>query len=229
MAPHDERTGRPERTGGAGRHGAGRRALVLALALGVAGVGGTLAWYTESAGITNFFNRATANPEIQEEFQQGGDAKRNVKVAVPANDTNVTSYVRAQVDVHWEDADGNRLWEQPVEKAAAPADDAAAYDYELAWNVASGAVAPGTWRQGADGIYYWTSPVKPGAETGALIASCVQNKRHADGRKLVVEISAQAIQADPAAAFDESWGAHAQLMVGADGNLTERVIAHEGA
>lgn len=220
------REGRTERRGGGPAH---RRMLVLALALGVVGVGGTLAWYSESSGITNLFNRATANPEISEKFQQGGDEKRDVMVEVPANDTNVTSYVRAQVDVHWVDADGNRLWEQPVEKAAAPADDAAAYDYELKWNVVSGAVKPNSWHRGADGIYYWTSSVQPGAKTGVLITSCVQQKRHSDGRKLVVEVSAQAIQADPATAFNESWGTRAQLMVGADGNITERVIAHDQA
>lgn len=203
----------------------GRRVigLCVAAALTFAAVGGSLAWYSQGSSLANMFRLGTADPDISEGFDPASGVKQNVAVEIPENGTNVASYVRAQVDIYWKDADGNRLWEEPVAKAAA-GDAAVNYDYEITWASAGSAGTANGWIEGPDGLYYWTSPVEPGGKTDALIQSCIEHRHYDDGRQLVVAISTQAIQAKPARAFDESWGVHCGLTVGEDGVLKNREV-----
>ena len=63
------------------------------------------------------------------------------------------------------------------------------------------------WQSADDGYYYWVSPVPAGGKTGFLIDKCeVIADAPADGYTLHVEIVAQAIQATPIDAVQDSWG-----------------------
>lgn len=218
-----------------GRHAApmgGRRRLmigaIVALACAaIASAGLTLAWYTGTSSILNPFTKGAVGVDVTEEFDPAA-GKRNVAVSIPANDASMPAYVRAQVDVYWQDAQGKRLWEVPVEKSAAADAAAQAYDYEMVWCAFGQAGGTNAWVVGADGLYYWTSPLDSGATTAPLVLSCTQNVRHDDGRVLVVEVATQAMQADPARAFNESWGPHAGLAASDGGVLSPRAASVEG-
>ena len=180
-------------------------ALTAALVLGC-GVGTALAWLSAQSATNNQFVAATVGPTVTEDFPQGSAIKENVAIK---NDGNVAVYVRAQVSVGWQDAGGNPLWEQPL----------AGTDYAMTWGGAGPDAPSNGWTQGADGFYYWTVPLDAAASTGNLIDSCTWlTTTQADGRRLVVDIVVQSVQANPANAVQEAWGA----TVADDGTLAPR-------
>lgn len=186
-------------------------AAVVAVALAVCAAGGATAWYSTRSGISNAFATAHVSPEIVEAFDVTSGVKSDVRVTVPDDGSNVAAYVRARVDLSWRDGDGAQLWDLP-----------AGSDYDLVMG-ADVADAPGVskWVRGDDGFYYWCSPVEPGASTSNLIDELRQTSAAAD-RTLVADVSVQAVQSDPAAAFNESWSTSSGLSVGAGGVLERR-------
>lgn len=211
-----------------GKHSAPKRkrrlltvavAALVCVALGSAGL--TLAWYTGASSILNIFAKGTIDVAVEETFEPAV-GKNDVKVSVPTNEDAMPVYVRAQVDVYWQDAQGTRMWDAPVEKSSVQTDPAQTkeYDYEMTWCSFGQAGSENAWVVGADGFYYWTSPVEPGQKTDPLIVSCTQKVRYSDGRVLVVDVATQAVQSDPARAFNESWGPHAGLQAADSGVLT---------
>lgn len=177
-----------------------RRVLiaVLACALAVAGIGGVVAWLTASDHIINEFDLGAVNPDVNEDgpeedqpFEEGDKVKQNVDVT---NNGNVPIYVRAQVSIYWQDENGNQLWEEPVVDT----------DYTIVW----GDISDAGWKQGSDGFYYWTQPLAAGDTTGLLIDELTWTSADSsDGRALVCDIAVQGIQAEPADAVTEAWGA----------------------
>ncbi len=200
-----------------------RLTIAAVLVLSLLAVGTTMAWYAGASSLLNPFSRGEVSVVVDETFDPAV-GKRDVSVAVPENASNVAAYVRAKVDIYWEDGQGKRLWDAPVAKA----DDPQAFDYDIVWTPLGSAGSPSAWIKGSDGSYYWTSPVEAGAKTDPLIVSCVQNVRYDDGRSLVVDVATQAIQADPARAFDTAWGAGAGLAIGQDGTVAAAAKANEG-
>ena len=192
--------------------------VLLGAVLLVSVAGGTLAWFGQTDGVTNIFTSGSVKPQIDETFDTGYTVKRDVKVE---NNGTMPAYLRASVAVYWLDKDGNQLWE-------APALDT---DYSIEWNV----VAPdtpaapdtptgGQWLKGNDGFYYWSMPVGKKQGTGDLIKSASQIGTPADGKKLVVDIASQALQAEGTAknAFNEVWSESSGLVAGEDGTLTRQ-------
>ena len=60
-----------------------------------------------------------------------GNAQRQCESDVKAQNTGTApAYIRAAVDIYWQDGNGARLWEEPKEE---PKEEA---DYEIAWSVA---------------------------------------------------------------------------------------------
>lgn len=172
---------------------------IIALLVGVillAGTAGTLAWLSVTGVLVNKFGIGSVTPSVQETLN--GKVKSDVKAK---NTGTAPAYIRAAVDIYWQDQDGARLWDEPKEEPKGEA------DYEIAWNVAdaSGANSAYNWVKASDGFYYWTSPVAPGAETGVLINRVTELKA-TKGRNLVVDISTQAIQATPDEAVHDAWG-----------------------
>ena len=176
-----------------------RRVLIVALAcvLALAGIGGVVAWLTGTDYVINMFDLGRVETEVNEDgpeeeqpFKEGDNVKQNVDVT---NSGNVPIYVRAQVNIYWQDANGNQLWEAP-EKGT---------DYTIDW----GDISDTGWKRGADGFYYWTEPLKAGETTGLLIKELKWvTAESSNGRKLVCDIAVQGIQAEPAEAVQEAWG-----------------------
>lgn len=162
----------------------------------LAGTAGTLAWLSVTGVLVNQFGIGSVTPSVQETLN--GKVKSDVKAK---NTGTAPAYIRAAVDIYWQDQDGARLWDEPKEEPKGEA------DYEIAWSVAdaSGANSASSWVKASDGFYYWTSPVAPGAETGVLINRVTELKA-TEGRSLVVDISTQAVQATPDEAVHDAWG-----------------------
>lgn len=176
-----------------------KRKRIIALLVGVillAGTAGTLAWLSVTGVLVNQFGIGSVTPSVQETLN--GKVKSDVKAK---NTGTAPAYIRVAVDIYWQDQDGARLWDEPKEEPKGEA------DYEIAWSVAdaSGANSAYNWVKASDGFYYWTSPVAPGAETGALINRVTELKA-TEGRNLVVDISTQAVQATPDEAVHDAWG-----------------------
>ena len=176
-----------------------KRKRIIALLVGVillAGTAGTLAWLSVTGVLVNQFGIGSVTPSVQETLN--GKVKSDVKAK---NTGTAPAYIRAAVDIYWQDQDGARLWDEPKEEPKGEA------DYEIAWSVAdaSGANSAYNWVKASDGFYYWTSPVAPGAETGVLINRVTELKA-TEGRSLVVDISTQAVQATPDEAVHDAWG-----------------------
>lgn len=178
-----------------------KRKRIIALLAGVillAGTAGTLAWLSVTGVLVNQFGIGSVTPSVQETLSD------NVKSDVKAKNTGTApAYIRAAVDIYWQDGGGARLWEEPQ----------AGTDYSITWSDelrdASGANLASTWVKASDGFYYWTSPVAPGAETGVLIASVTESNR-VEGRNLVVDVSTQAVQSVPNDAVREAWSCTVQ-------------------
>lgn len=176
-----------------------KRKRIIALLVGgilLAGVAGTLAWLSATGVLVNQFGIGSVTPSVQETLD--GNVKSNVKAK---NTGTAPAYIRAAVDIYWQDGSGARLWDEPQ----------AGTDYKVEWSVADtlGANSPSIWVKASDGFYYWTSPVAPGEETGMLIKSVTELKA-TEGRNLVVDVSNQAVQSVPDDAVREAWNCTVQ-------------------
>lgn len=165
-----------------------------ALLCGV-GVGGTVAWLHDSAQVTNKFDLADVSGEISENFEDG-DVKESI--TIKNNHSDVPVYIRVALSACW--MDGN---------------DIAPLEAEL-----SLAELPSNWKEGADGFYYYLSPVDVNGEiTWNLQAQPTEaNKNEAEGTgwQFRVDVSAQLIQASPEDAVESAWTG---VTVGDDGKL----------
>lgn len=166
--------------------------LALAAALTCGAVIGTLAWLTRSDETVNAFTVGHVSAEVEETFENL--TKTDVRVK---NTGDVPVYVRAYVSIYLQNADGTILSRVPE----------AGKDYTITWG------AQTDWRQ-AGNIYYYCKPVPVNGETSVLIEQVTESAP--DGELLVVEISTQTIQAEPADAVQDAWGA----AVNGDGTLT---------
>lgn len=165
--------------------------LLLILAVGVFG---SISYLIDTSNaVTNTFIPGTVDPGIEEEFD--GSLKKDVVIT---NTGNVPAYVRAMIVVTWVDKDNNVLAEKP-EKGT---------DYTMT------GPESGWTKSTEDGYYYWNGAVQPGGATYNLITEC-EPREEKEGYSLSVEILTQSIQAEPAQAVTEAWGAEAAKLVGA--------------
>lgn len=173
-----------------------RRTIVIALAclLCLACAGGALAWLSATGVLVNQFGIGTVTPAVNETLS--GATKSNVRIA---NHGTAPAYLRAQVDVYWQDDSGAQLWDEPVEGT----------DYELVWgsSVSTDGSSPtvASWVKGSDGYWYWTAPITPLGETEQLIYSVSEVGTHGD-KHLVVDVQVQGVQSLPDEAVVEAWG-----------------------
>ncbi len=134
--------------------------------------------------------------------------EENVKseVCVNVGEPGYSVYVRAAVVVNWADEDGNILSVAPVEGT----------DYSIEYNTVDSVTAEKQWFEGADGFFYYSSPVVSGS-TEALVSSCEPLQNSESGYHLRVEIVSQVIQAlgstdttadssDSVPAVTDAWG-----------------------
>lgn len=168
--------------------------VLIAVTAGIIGgtVGMTLAFLSYRSGLTNEFSVGEVQAEVQEIFEN------NIKQDVSVKNTGtVPSYIRAAVTISWQDENGNISWGTPAENT----------DYIMELNLATDGAG---WVQGADGYYYYTEPVETQQATDILVKTCREeniDSHKQEGKFLVVDIAAQAIQAEPEDAVLEAWNA----------------------
>lgn len=166
-------------------------AAVAVIMIGAAGA--TLAWLSHQSGLTNQFELGEVSAKVDETFN--GSTKSDVKVT---NTGSVPAYIRASIEIYWQDENGDTLWGEPKE----------GMDYSIQMNLPSSETDGGQWLLGADGFYYYTKPVEPDQATAILIKECKElgaDSHEQDGKSLVVDIAAQSIQAQPEDAVLDAW------------------------
>lgn len=182
------------------KHTAALVSLLLILSISI---GGTVALIVVDGGfIKNIFTRSEVTTYVQETIN--GNQKTNVMIQ---NTGDIKAYIRAAVVVTWQDENGNVLGEKPVEGT----------DYTITYNLSSQQGAE-RWIRGADGFFYWTSPVKSDDEdsgnctTDILISNCealrsrtVNTGEGAVTYSLTVEIIGSGIQSVPTSVVTDKW------------------------
>lgn len=157
----------------------------LVLCLGI-GAYMTISYLSSGSSLQNQFKIASVDPEVIETFD--GKVKRNVYVQ---NKGDIPVYIRAKIMIYYQDTNGYILGDEiPI----------MARDYTLIF--ANGLDV--NWVQATDGFYYYKNKVDAGNQTTQLIERCEENDPSND-RKLVVDIVAEAIQANPKEAVEEAW------------------------
>lgn len=187
---------RPSVKRGEVRSARGRALIYAAVALvGALAVGGTIAYLTDGTErVVNAFEPVEVTCAVTETF--ANNVKSNVGVQ---NTGDVDAYVRVAVVINWVDAEGNVLGEVPD-----------GYGYELV----GGLPASEKWLEGDDGYWYYADPVGSGMTTGESLIDSIEPTFSGEGVQecfLSVEILSGAIQAEPAGAFNEAWGASSGL------------------
>lgn len=176
--------------------------LVAVALAGLLAVGGTVAWLVNSTGtVTNTFVAGGVTTDIVEGFD--GKAKSDVKIT---NTGNIPAYVRAQVIINWQDAQGNLY-------AGETAPDGSTYVETFVDFTKEDC----NWVESAsDGFYYYRKALDPEATTDVLVESIVV--KYPDGvnpedapYQLSVEILTEAIQAIPDGAFNDLWSTSSGL------------------
>lgn len=170
--------------------------LVLVLALAVGGVYSYMFARTEDAA--NELTPAAVSCEVDETF------KDNQKSSITVQNTGkVDAYLRVRLVTYWVNDAG--------EIVAKPSMD-------LTVDFTDG------WLEDKDNdTYYYQYPVKAGAETPNLLATPLVLTKSDDGYNQVIEVFAEAIQAEGMTdgenvpAVTDAWG----VTVGADGVITE--------
>lgn len=192
--------------------------LVIAAALAlVTAIGGTMAWLTtHSEGLTNTFTPADIKGTIVENF---GDktTKKDVKIQ---NDSDVPVYVRVALVPTWvnaaqepmaEPCSMNDLLIKPTASAAGVSGEIFTPDSSSGWV------------KGADGYYYYTTPVAAGATTNPLFAEAtVKADKTPAGCTMNLQVLLQMIQAEGVDENDKkpvelAWG----VSVNADGTISK--------
>ena len=158
--------------------------LIAALALcAAAAVGVTLSFMFKKAEKTNTFVPAEVTCKVEESLLSG--VKRNVCVE---NTGNVAAYLRIRLVSYYVYANGSIAGRVPSQ-------------YPML-NLQNG------WIAGTDHTYYYPTPVEPGAKTGILCDPITLGTVElADGTPVyqVLEVFAEAIQAEPVGAVQEAW------------------------
>ena len=141
---------------------------------------------------------------VEETFKTDtdGNENKNIKETVTVKNTgDFNAYMRIIAVTYWQDTKGNIVERQSK-------------DLDLASHLGEG------WIKGADNIFYYKSPIAKGQSTPDLLAdkfTLTLDQEYIDvmsasGNKerfyynQVIEFIAEAIQAEPDTAVEESWG-----------------------
>ena len=148
-------------------------------------VGSTVAYLiAQTDAVENTFEYAKVSCEVKEDFN--GNTKENVQIT---NTGSTDAYIRATYVVNWLDAQGNIVASVPE-----------GYSCTLTEKPDS------KWTKGADGYFYYLTPVAPGDSTPGSLLTCTVTRPENPEYRLSVEIRATAIQSTPTKAVTEAWG-----------------------
>lgn len=157
-------------------------ASVAVLLVGV--IGGSLAYlFTNTDPIVNTFIPGKVDIEVDEPgWVDGNSVKENVSIK---NTGNVSAVIRAMIVVTWQDASGNVYPKAPAEGT----------DYTIVWTKED-------WTGPDASGWYSHAAIKPGTSTGILFTRCAPVAENTpEGYRLVVDVIAEAIQADGGASW----------------------------
>ena len=162
-----------------------KRSLVLVVSLLVMMLvvaGGTLAWLTANASVSNTFTPAHVSCEVVEKFENNIKSDVTVK-----NTSDVPAYLRVKLVTY-------------------RVNDA---DQHIGGTAEIPNFEPGEgWVKHGD-YYYYTKPVAPDQMPETDLADKMELRgtyQDADGGKQVIEVMAEAIQSLPEKAVGEAWG-----------------------
>ena len=174
-------------------------AFVLVALLPVSlGIG--VAWavsFMKTEPVENEFTPIQASIEVKETFD--GTTKSNVYVANTGSTGDPKGpavYVRVKLVTYWYTKDGDHI--------AAKSSWTPSFTPGADWIL-------------IDGCYYYKKPINAGQNTSALISS-ITLTADSDGNRQVLEVLAEAIQANPADAITSSWG----VSLDTNGYVTQR-------
>ncbi|MDO5400347.1 MAG: hypothetical protein Q4F17_05105 [Eubacteriales bacterium] len=147
--------------------------LLSCLLLLTLAIGGTLAYLTtDTAPVENSFTPAKVDCTVTEEFN--GTTKSNVNVT---NTGNINAYLRVKLVTYRVNDEGQHIGGTAEIPSFTPGDG---------------------WKP-LNGYYYYTKPVAPGDKPASDLISSINltgSYDDADGGKQVIEVMAEAIQAD---------------------------------
>ena len=174
--------------------------LILAAALLAAALCGTaVAYMFKVSQQKNSFIPAQVSCTVHEKVSASNNRKTEVTIE---NTGNITAYLRLRLVTYWvnTDADDN---EYIVAKASKEL--SILYD-------------DSKWKKGFNDTYYFINPVDADKSTENLLTNeqVIELEKDTDGNRQVVEIFAEAIQAEPVDAVISSWG----VTLDAKGNIS---------
>lgn len=166
-------------------NGGMKRSLVLVvslLAMMLVVAGGTLAWLTAQARVSNSFTPAKVSCAVEEDFD--GTTKSNVNVR---NTSDVPAYLRVKLVTY-------RVNDK---------------EQHIGGTATIPNFTPGEgWVKYGD-YYYYTNPVDAESTPKTVLINSIPltgSYDDADGGKQVIEVMAEAIQSVPEKAVGEAWG-----------------------
>ena len=153
---------------------------IVVCVLLLASVGTALAYMFKDTGdVPNEFTPGVVSCEISEEFEN--DVKSKITVE---NTGNIDAYIRVKLVTYWVNGSGDVVPKAPA---------------EISFTSGSGWV-----KSSSSNTYYYSVPVAPGAKIENLLGSSIILAK--DGEYLqVVDVFAEAIQANPTTAVRDSW------------------------
>ena len=155
-------------------------AILLALILACGAVYAYMFMRTEEQSTQ--FIPAKVDCEVEETY--GNNVKSSITVT---NTGNIDAYIRIRLVSYWVDKDDNVVAKPSPEISFSYNND--------------------VWDGGADNTYYYRTAVSPGSSTPNLVPSGgLVLQTDAEGNKQVVDVFAEAIQADPITAAISAWG-----------------------
>ncbi len=168
-----------------------RKALILIISLVfvfLAAAGGTLAFMAiNTDNVDNSFIPAEVVVSVNEDTTE--NTKSNISFTIQNSERAIPSYVRATLVTYWTDTiDGN------VVKIAQPVGASAPH----------GSLLNNGWFR-VDDIYYYEKAIEPGKSTLVLMDTIVVTLPDGSTAQCHIDVHAEAIQAEPAAAVEDAW------------------------
>lgn len=170
-----------------------KRMIAAAVLSAVAAVGVTLAFMFKKTNTVNNFIPAQVSCTVYEKLDDAeitesaaeGSKKSDIRVK---NTGNVKEYLRVRLVSYFVDEDKNITGEEP--------------------SVYPKIILKDGWLQGENNTYYYTNPVEPNEYTPVLCEPfTLAHEVTQDGKPIyqVVEVFAEAIQAQPTSAVKDAW------------------------
>ena len=155
--------------------------LALSLVLTLSLVGAMFAYmYKQTGSVTNTLVPANVACQVFEEFS--GNTKTEIKVE---NTGNIDAYLRVRLVSYWVNDAGEIMPKESVMPA---------YD-----------VSSDCWIAQGNHTYCYKTSIAPGGLTPNLLTSSITLGESEEGYRQVVEVFAEAIQAEPREAVEEAW------------------------